>query len=147
MTRLKTVSRRRRTSKGNVIVESALIFLVFAVLLLGTFDFGQFLFVNQAIVERARSAARWGAINDPTNHTSIVNMVLYNQSSAPTDPTATYFNLASGNVAVSDPGAGTDNYRLQIRISGYSFTSLSPYIAGNITGPAITVAVPLGAFN
>jgi Flp pilus assembly protein TadG len=73
------VSRRRRTSKGATILEMALIYLVFACMLIGAFDFGQFLFVHQALVERARYAARWGAINDPTDTASIKNMVRYFQ--------------------------------------------------------------------
>lgn len=140
-------SRRRRTSSGNTIIETALIFLVFFPMLLGAFDFGQFLFVHQALVERARYAARWGAINDATNTASIVNMVLYNQSSAPASGTPTYFNLTSNNVAVTDPGSGTDNYFLEVQISGYSYSVLSPYITGSYIGPAITVSVPLGLYN
>ena len=150
-------SPRRRTSSGSVIVETALIFLVFAGMLIGAFDFGQFLFIHQALVERARYAARWGAINDPTDSTSITNMVLYNQSTTPSSGTASYFNLAAGttdaqgntagNVFVTSPGSGTDDYRLNLQISGYSYTVLSPYIAGTYTGPPVTVSVPLGLYN
>jgi len=140
-------SRRRRTSAGNVIVETALIFLVFAGMLIGAFDFWQFLFIHQAMVERARSAARWGAINDPTDFASIRNMVLYNQAATPAQGTVSYFNLNSGNVTPTNPGSGTDDYRLNLLISGYSYTVLSPYIAGTYIGPPITVSVPLGLFN
>jgi Flp pilus assembly protein TadG len=138
---------RRRTSKGSAFVEMALIYLVFACMLVGAFDFGQFLFVHQALVERARYAARWGAINDPTDSTSISNMVLYYQAATPSSGTPSYFNLDSSNVVVVNPGSGTDNYRLNVTISGYSFVSLSPYIGGNLTGPPVTVSVPLGLYN
>ena len=146
-TRGSSSSRRRRTSSGAVFLESALIYLVFIVLLLGAFDFGQFLFVHQALVERARYAARWGAINDPTNSNSITDMVLYNQSTDPPSGTASYFNLTTSNVAVTNPGSGTDNYYLNVQISGYSFTALSPYLAGTLTGPPVTVSVPLGLYD
>ena len=138
---------RRRTSKGGAFVEMALIYLVFAIMLIGAFDFGQFLFVHQALVERARFAARWGAINDPTNTASVSNMVRYFQAATPASGTPSYFNLADTNVIVTNPGSGTDNYRLNIQISGYSFVSLSPYIGGNLTGPPVTVSVPLGMYN
>jgi Flp pilus assembly protein TadG len=138
---------RRRSSKGSVLVESAIIFVAFATMLIGIFDFGQFLFIHQALVERARSAARWGAINDPTDSTSITNMVLYNQAATPPGGTPTYFNLSSSNVSVSNPGSGTNNYRLTISISGYSYTVLSPYIGGTYTGIPVTVSVPLGIFD
>jgi len=137
-------SLRKTSSGGSVIVETALIFLVFACLLLGAFDFGQFLFVHQALVERARYAARWGAISDPTNGTAITNMVLYN---APTGSGTGYFNLTSANVFVTNPGVGTDNYVLNVQLSGYKYTRVSPYIAGSYTGPQINVSVPLGIFN
>ncbi len=139
--------RRRRTSKGSVLVETALIFLAFAGMLIGACDFGQFLFIHQALVERARYAARWGAINDPANSTSITNMVLYNQATAPSPGTPSYFNLTTANVAVTNPGSGTDSYRLNLQIAGYSYAVFSPYIAGNFIGPPITVSVPLGLYN
>ena len=140
-------SRRRQRSSGNVLVESALIFFVFAALLIGAFDFAQFLFIHQALVERARSAARWGAIQAPADTDSITNMVLYNQAAAPPDGTPAYFNLQRSNVVVTNPGSGTDYYRLNVQITGYTYTVLSPYIAGTYTGPPVTVSVPLGLYN
>jgi len=64
-------------------IETALIFIIFASLLLGIMDFGQFLFIHQALVERARYAARWGAVTNPSDSAAITNMVLYNQPSSP----------------------------------------------------------------
>ena len=139
--------RRRRTSGGNVLVETAIVFVAFSMMLFGIFDFGQFLFVHQALVERARYAARWGAINNPTDSTSITNMILYNQSTAPAGEAPTYFNLSSSNISITTPDSGTNNYRLNVQISGYTYTILSPYIAGNYTGIPVNVSVPLGIFD
>jgi Flp pilus assembly protein TadG len=150
MTKIRTsglASRRRRTSKGNVLVESALIFLMFFSMLIGVFDFGQFLFIHQSLVERVRSAARWGAINNPSDSAAITNMVLYNQAATPPAGTSSYFSLTAGNVFVTSPGSGTDNYRLTLQVSGYSYSIFSLNIAGSYVGPAITVSVPLGLFN
>jgi len=130
-----------------VFVEASLVFLAFTVMLIGMFDFGQFLFIHQALVERARFAARWGAIHDPTDSASITNMVLFKQADAPAPGTPSYFHLAASNVSVTSPGTGTDNYYLHVKIAGYSYTVLSPYIAGTYTGPPITVSVPLGLYN
>jgi Flp pilus assembly protein TadG len=138
---------RNKRQRGQAVLETALCFLIFAVLVLGVFDFGQFLFVHEALVERARYSVRWGAINGATDHTSIQNMVLYSQSATPTDGRGGYFGLTSSNVSVNDVGSGTDNYYLTVKISGYNFTSLSPYLPGSMTGPAITVSVPLGLYN
>ena len=145
--RISISSSRRRTSKGATFIEMGLIYLVFALMLLGAFDFGQFLFVHQALVERARFAARWGAINDPTNTASVSNMVRFFQATDPGAGTPSYFNLTAANVTVTNPGSGTDNYRLNVQISGYSFVTLSPYLSGNLTGPPVTVSVPLGMYN
>ncbi|MBI3210784.1 MAG: pilus assembly protein [Candidatus Solibacter usitatus] len=133
--------------KGSVMVESALIFLALATMLMGIFDFGQFLFVHQALVERARYAARWGAVNDASDTAAIKNMVLYNQGAAPLDAAVPFFNLSPSNVAVTNPDAGTNDYRINVQISGYTYTVLSPYIGGTYTGPPITVSVPLGLYN
>jgi Flp pilus assembly protein TadG len=141
------IASRRRTSRGSVFVETALIFIAFFSMLIGTVDFGQFLFIHQALVERARYAARWGAINDPTDTASITNMVLYNQGAAPPLGTASYFNLTAANVTVSSAGSGTDDYRLNLQISGYSYAVFSPYVAGSYIGPKITISVPLGLYD
>ncbi|HEY2013967.1 MAG TPA: TadE family protein, partial [Bryobacteraceae bacterium] len=68
---------RGNAARGSVMVELSLVATAFLVLLIGILDLGQFLFLQQAVVERARYAARWGALNDPTNSTAIQNMVLY----------------------------------------------------------------------
>ena len=141
-----TTLQRGRTRRGSAIVEAALIFPLFFIMLIGAFDFGQFLFIHQALVERARYAARWGAVNNPADATSITNVVLYLQSTAPPSGTG-FLKLTASNVSVTNPDSGTANYRLAIRISGYTYTVLSPYIAGTHIGPVITVSVPLGLFN
>jgi hypothetical protein len=141
---------RRGTSSGHVFIEAAFIFIVFFSMLIGTFDFGQFLFVHQALVERARYALRWGAVNDATT-SDITNMVLYQSITA---GTSGYFNLTSSNVTVtkttdsicmvSDPTVYPTLYkRLSIQIHDYSYVMLSPYSAGSYNGPNITVASPI----
>lgn len=139
-------SRRRKTGRGSVLVELSLVGVMFFVLIIGIVDFGQFLFIQQAMVERVRSAARWGATTDPTNSVAIQNMVLYLQPTVPPSETAS-FGLTSAMVSVSTADPGTDNYRLVVRISGYSYSSLSFYLARTYQGPAINVSVPLGLYN
>jgi len=153
------ISKSRKRQRGSVLVETAFIFTTFAFMLIGAFDFGQFLFIHQALVERARIAARWGVVNDPTNHSAIQNMVLYSQSSAPVDQQQQmnngwgnpapgnppgYFGLTPDMVQVSDPGSRTNDYRLVVFITNYPYTVLSPYIGGTHIGPNITVSYPIG---
>jgi Flp pilus assembly protein TadG len=135
---------RQKRSRGSVVVEAGLTFVILVFLLMGVFDFAQFLFIHQALADRARSAARWGAFNNPTDTTSIQNMVMYNQTTAPTGATSGSFGLTSSMVSVTTPDSGTDNYRLLVTISNYPYQVLSPTIAGTYTGPNITVSVPLG---
>ena len=137
---MKTTKARKR-QRGSVLVETALIFSTFAFMLIGAFDCGQFLFIHQALVERARSAARWGGVNDPTNLTAIQNMVLYNQT---TGSGSGYFGLDSSMVQVTNPGSGTDDYRVVFFITNYPYTVLSPYIGGTHIGPNITMSFPVG---
>jgi Flp pilus assembly protein TadG len=139
------VPRRRQTSRGSTILELSFIFLIFFSLLMGAFDFGQFLFLHQALVERARSAARWALLTSPPpTNTEVQNMVLYGQSTAGTNG---YFGLTSSTVTVTQSNANTWNWRISVLISNYPYKMFSPYIAGSYTGPNISVTVPLGMYD
>lgn len=138
---------RRQTTRGSVMVELSLIAVMVFLILIGIMDFGQLLYCQQALVERARSAARWGAVTNPSDTLAIKNMVLYSAPMAPADGQAPSFGLTPAMVNVTTPDSGTDNYRLVVRISGYSFRILSPFFAGRHTGAPISVSVPLGLYN
>ena len=138
--------RRLKRSKGAVFVETGFVFVMFAFLLMGAFDFAQFLFIHQALVDRARSAARWGALSDPTNASAIQNMVLYNQTTAPIGATSGIFGLTSDMVQVSTQDTATSSdYRLIVSITNYPCEMISPIIGGTHNGPNITIACPIGA--
>ena len=128
-------------------MEMSLVGLLFLVLLLGILDFGQFLFLQQALVDRTRYAARWGALHDPTNAAAIKNRLLYLRSTAPSDGTKPSFGLTADMISVLTPDAGTDNYRLVIQVSGYSYKVVSPYLSSPVFGAPIRVSVPLGLYN
>ncbi len=140
---------KKNSERGSAMVEGALEFLVFAMLLIGTVDFGQFLFIHQTLSERAREGVRYGIVNDPTNTTSIQNIVLYGQASGGSVPgTASstdtgIFNVQRSNVIVTTTGSATDDYRLLVQIQNYQYRIYSPTIAGTYTGPNITAALPL----
>lgn len=116
--------------RGSVMVETCLCFLVFFAMMLGVFDFGQFLFIHQALVERARWALRYGVANytastDPASASSgdatcaseglttcIENEMLYYSSTA---GTTGYFGLSNADannkmvVVTSVPQYDTNN--------------------------------------
>jgi len=148
--RIFTPQETRRRRKGSVIVETAFVALGFCLLLFAIFDFGQFLFVHQALVQRARNSIRTGSIKSETND-AIKYRILYNQNTAKLNangtPAAGYFGLTSSNVTVTQLQAGTDSARYNVTISQFPFIMVSPLIAGNKTGTTINLVVPVGMYN
>jgi Flp pilus assembly protein TadG len=123
-------------------VELSLIFMFLVCLLVGTLDFGQFLFIHQMLTERARSAVRYGVTTTPLDTTGVRNMVLYGQT---TGSGAGVFGLTSEMVQVTVANANTDDYRLTVKVTNFPYTVLSPYISGTYHGPDIVANLPLGA--
>jgi len=141
---MQVVSTTNRSERGNTIIESAFIFGVFLFMLIGVMDFGQYLYIHQNLVERARNAARWGAMRqyDITLHDQIQNMVLYNQPAAGSQP---LFNLTSSMVDVRnvcDNNPESPSYEVRVTITGYPFQMLSPYVAGAKVGRDIVASSP-----
>src|SRR4029079_1912152 len=52
----------KRRQRGQSLIEGTLVMLVFFALLFGVIDCGQVLVTHQTLVERVRSAVRWGAV-------------------------------------------------------------------------------------
>jgi Flp pilus assembly protein TadG len=138
------ISSKRRNRRGSTMVELSFIFLVFLCLLMGSFDFGQFLFIHQALVERARYAARWGMATTTATAAQVQNMMVYGQ---PTAGANGYFGLTPSMVTVTFSNANTWNWHISVLVSNYPYKMLSPYIAGTYTGPNINVSVPLGLYD
>ncbi len=111
---------------------------------MGAFDFGQFLFLHQALVERARYAARWGMATSGATTTDIQNMVLYGQTTAGSNG---YFGLTSPMVIVTQSNPNTYNWCISVLITNYPYYMFSPYLAGTYSGPNINVTIPLGKYD
>lgn len=141
MTRQRSANRRRR---GSVLVESSLILIVFFVVLIGTFDVSQLLFVQHSLTERTRNAARYGAVNT-FDQTAIENMVLYNQPAIP-DGATPAFNLTRAMLAVSRQDAGTPEDRVVVTVAWYPIQFFTPWIAGTTTGVPITTCASYEGF-
>jgi len=131
-------SRRRR---GQALVESALVALVFLVTLIGIFDLGQVLFVHQTFVERVRSSARYAVVNT-FNETAFKNMVLYNQTTVPEGRTSGIFGLTQAQVSVTQYDVNTNDHRIVVAINNYPYRLFSPLIAGYFTGRGIIISLP-----
>src|SRR5713101_1616318 len=116
--------RSRQNQRGQSLLESALVMLVLLPLLMGIVDVGQFLYFHQAVSERARAAARWGAVN-PFDGAQIANVAIYNDPAGPTDGASAvlpYLNTtpgADGYVSATLSGDGTDDARITVTIASY----------------------------
>ena len=112
-----------RAERGQSLVEGTLVMLVFFALMFGVIDCGQVLVAHQALVERVRSAARWGVVHpwDGTGE-QIANLILYNQSEEPRTTTDGYLGLTRANVQVRyqppAPSRPDDGHSVTRRASG-----------------------------
>lgn len=122
-----------KRTRGQSLVESALVLAAFMGLLVGMASVGESLFVRQTLADRARMAARWGALNafDPA---AIRRVVLYGTAQpAPAD--TAFFGLKAQAVEVSNPGCPGRDCRLRVSIPEYGIRSVEPVEAA-ILSPA-----------
>ncbi len=132
------MKRRGQSSKGQSLVESALILTAFMGLLLGMAGIGQSLFVRQTLDDRARVAARWGALNayDPA---AIRRMVLFGTAS-PAPGQSAFFGLTVSAVDVSNPGCPGPACRITVEIPEQGIRSVEPMEAPTPSSTAGPVA-------
>ena len=118
-------------------LESALVLLIFLVVLIGVVDMGQFLYFHQSLTERARVAARYGAVHAYSSPgLDIQNVAIYNDpggAGAGASAVLPYLNTAAGTngyVSATLVGAaGTDDARIIVTINNYPYNFLSPYMS------------------
>lgn len=124
-------------------VETALVLIVTLGILIGTCDFGQFLFLHQSLTERVRAAARYGAVQPYTwPGTDIINMAVYNTTSPPNGANAIVPGLDPTMVTAEIIGEGTDAARIRVSINNFPFNFFSPWIAQHATARVIIASVP-----
>lgn len=132
--------RKNHSERGQSFVETGLVLIIFLMLLIGIVDFGQVLYFHQSLVERARAAARYGAIN-PTDTTGIQKMAVYNSATAPSGSVAVLNGLTTAMVNVQNPDVNTSAARVVVTISNYPISFISPYIARTFTNRPVMVAM------
>jgi Flp pilus assembly protein TadG len=130
----------RKKQSGQAMLESAMILLVFLVVLLAIVDFGQFFYFHQSLTDRARAGARYGSVHacsDTATCPEAVNYTIYN------DPTNTGSALlpclagecttnATVTAAVTAPSAGSNDTSITVTISGYPFNFMLPYFKQSV---------------
>jgi Flp pilus assembly protein TadG len=124
---------RRNRRKGSTLLESVLTLVVFLSLFIGVLDMGEMFFVHQTLTDRARNAARWGAVNafDPV---SMQNLVLYG-AMIPANGQTPSFGLTTANVTVTRPAAsiGLPEDRVVVTVV-YPVTLVSVFIGQSAHG-------------
>jgi hypothetical protein len=136
-------------------VEATLVLLVFFTLLLGVIDCAQVLFAHQTLVERVRSAVRWGVVHPWDNlhgeagGDPIVNLILYNQTEAPRGNTPAFLGLKPENVVVRHQAPTPDrpdDETLTVTIVNFRSQFFSPWISRAVVSPrAVSIAAPMAS--
>jgi hypothetical protein len=128
-------------------VEATLVLLVFFALLMGVVDCGQVLFAHQSLVERVRSAVRWGVVHPFNSNDAIVNLVLYNQPGAPRGDAQAFLGLKPENVEVRHQASTPDrpdDETLRVTIVNFKPQFFSPWFAEAVVSPrAVSIAAPM----
>lgn len=138
-----------RNQRGQSMVEATLVLLIFFTLVLGVIDCGQVLFAHQSLVERVRTAVRWGVVHPWLQETSadpIVNLVLYNQPGAPRGDTPAFLGMQRENVVVRHlaPPERPDDETLSVSIVNFRPQFFSPWFAGALVSPrAVSITAPM----
>ena len=151
---------RNRGRRGQALVESVLALVAMLAILGGLLEIGQILYVHQTLVERARYAVRWAAVNtwDDTNSpTQVTNLVLYG-TTTPNNSAQPIFGLSAQNVSVTRPQPDYSCAdRIVVTVSGYALMFLSNAIvqansnsqnvSGQISGLTIQQSLPYEVSN
>ncbi len=115
---------KRRNSRGQSLVESALVLAAFLGMLLGIVNVGQALYSRQTLAARAHDAARWGAMH-PYDPAAIRNVALYGNPRPEHDSPAV-LGLASDAVQVTNPGCPGADCRVVVAVSSRGIRSVEP---------------------
>jgi len=132
---MKRPSKSSKKQSGQAMLESALMLLLFLVVLLGILDFGQFFYFHQSLTERARAGARYGSVHlcaDVTNCTAAVNVAIYNDATGagtPVLPCLTSGCDQNATVTAAVTSSGTQDGRITVTISNYPLNFMLPFLA------------------
>ncbi len=138
----------RQSERGQTLIEGALALMVFFALLFGVIDCGLMLVRHQALVERVRSAVRWGVVRPwDGSGDQIANLILYEQTTEPAGATGSYLGLTRDNVQVRYQPASParpDDEMLSVSIVNFRYQFLSPWITQIFINPRpVLIAAPM----
>ena len=140
--------RGSRSERGQTLIEGALALMVFFSLLFGVIDCGLVLVRHQSLVERVRSAVRWGVVRPwDGSGEQIANLILYDQPTEPSGATGSYLGLTRENVKVRYQPASParpDDEMLSVSIVNFHHQFLSPWITQIFINPRpVLISAPM----
>ena len=142
-------SRRRKSQRGQTLVEFALAAILFLTLLFGIIEFGRALWTWNTIVQSTHAGARFAVVGDSTNDTAIKNWVVFHNAAGSGEPVLNGLNTTNVQVAFKK-NDGTDmsanrynSDMVQVGISGYTFNFIVPLFGASITLPPFTTTLPV----
>lgn len=140
--------RRARSERGQTLIEGALALMVFFALLFGVIDCGLMLVRHQALVERVRSAVRWGVVRPwDGSGDQIANLILFEQTTEPSGASAGYLGMKRENVQVRYQPASParpDDETLSVSIVNFQYQFLSPWITQIFVNPRpVLITAPM----
>ncbi|MBL8215529.1 MAG: pilus assembly protein [Bryobacterales bacterium] len=130
---------RRPRQSGHAMLEAALVIVPLLALLLGIFDVGQMLYLQQTLTERVRAAARFGAVH-AADLPAVQNMVLYG---SPRPAGNAILGLRPADVHVTREGQGTAEDRIRITVSGMRYSLIAPLLAGARDLRSVSATLPV----
>jgi Flp pilus assembly protein TadG len=126
-------------SRGQALVEFALVFPLFLLLLFGLVDLGRLAYINNAISEAAREGARWGTVQgrsiSTTDRTNIANKTRTFMAAVP-NPTVT---VTCEDVFGTARSICTKDNILVVRVD--TTVSMVTPIIGQLVGPRTLTAI------
>ena len=128
-----------KRERGQSLVESTLVLLIFFAFLFAVVDCGQILVTHQALVERVRFAVRWGSVHgwDGTGQ-QIADLILYDQTQDPLQAREGYLGLTRENVQVTyrpPVPQRPDDEMISVTIVDYRYRFLSPWFTSVLVNP------------
>jgi len=137
----------RKKQRGQAFIESALIMLIFVPVLVGIADFGQVIYFHASLTERARAAARYGAVHTYTDGSAIKNVAVYNDASPATGTAGLVPYLTTSLVTATLNDAGTDSARITVTITNYPFNFISGFMSHSTWYKTVITTEPYEIVN
>lgn len=132
--RIKRLSRRR--TRGQSLVEFALVIPLFLFVLFGLIDMGRLVYINNALSQGAREAARWGSVQlrsrDAAGRITVETYATGSMAAVP-DPTATVTCLNGTSLAASTTCGSGDILVVEVSSPVTMFTPIIAQIVGTKT--------------